>query len=84
MTKRSLVMATASVVGALALTAGSSVMAAGPTNQSSASTVSASVQSVQASAMPDANLVGTASAFLIVGVGTAAIAHRRRWASIDK
>ena len=44
-------------------------------------------ESVQASpkagAYSDATLAGTGAAFLLLGIGTVSVAHRRRWRTID-
>ena len=37
----------------------------------------------QASAKSDASLAGTGAAFLLLGIGTLSVAHRRRWRTVD-
>jgi hypothetical protein len=54
-----------------------------------AAVVAAEVPSENAQASPqvgtysDASLAGTGAAFLLLGIGTVSVAHRRRWRTID-
>lgn len=84
-TKRSVktVVMGASALSIVAIAMGTTAVAAQADSHSIASRASVqNSQSLTRSADSlDVGLVGTASAFLALGFGTAAVAHRRRWSN---
>ena len=64
---------------------GAAVVADEP--QTAAVVAEAPIETIQASPQvgtySDASLAGTGAAFLLIGIGTVSLAHRRRWRTID-
>ena len=64
---------------------GAAVVADEP--QTAAVVAEAPSETIQASPQvgtySDASLAGTGAAFLLIGIGTVSLAHRRRWRTID-
>ena len=69
----------------VAIPVGAAVM----NNETPATTTVASVANVsiqtfeESGTYSDAGLAGTGAAFLMLGIGTVSLAHRRRWRTID-
>jgi hypothetical protein len=86
--KRSVAVLAASAIAlsVVAIPVGAAVMNDGPA-QVSTDVADVPIQSLEAidkaGTYSDASLVGTGAAFLLLGIGTVSLAHRRRWRTID-
>lgn len=74
-------------VSAFALCVAAIPVSAAVTSEDSPAAIGSASEGTQtverASAPSEASLVGTGAAFLLLGIGTVGIAHRRRWRTID-